>query len=239
MTPPASAQKSAPTPAGKRAAEPALDARDRRLLFTGLACAALFAVGLFALMIALRDFDAKAPDPDAKTPIIPPDYPRHLVDFSLTDQAGHAVTRADLQGQFVVVDFVFTSCSATCPYVSAQMERIQRETAGQPVRLVSITLDPADDTAVVLGRYAPTFQADISRWSFLTGDLAAIRHLVGTSFLPPDTTGQFAYMPGNFAHVQRIALVDPAGNVVSYFDGLNDHTAENVVAKIKELEAKP
>ena len=73
----------------------------------------------------------------------------------------------------------------------------------------------------------------------LTGDKDVIHNLVGTSFLPPDTTGEFSYMPGNFAHVQRIVLVDKAGRIVSYFDGLNQEAANTVIEQIKKLESSP
>ena len=214
-----------------------LDARDRRLVAWGLGATLLFALGLGVTMVGLQRGDTSAADPDANTPVIAPDYPRHLTDFSLIDQSGHTLTRGNLAGQIVVVDFIFTSCSVTCPYVNAQMEKVQRATQGQPVRLLSITLDPVDDTAPVLARYAPEFEADPARWSFLTGDKDVIHNLVSASFLPPDTTGEFSYMPGNFAHVQRIVLLDQAGNVVSYFDGLNQNAADAVLTQIHKLES--
>ena len=42
-------------------------------------------------------------------------------------------------------------------------------------------------------------------------------------------------MPGNFAHTQRIALVDTKGHLVEYFDGLNQNAADAVVAEIAKL----
>jgi cytochrome oxidase Cu insertion factor (SCO1/SenC/PrrC family) len=119
------------------------------------------------------------------------------------------------------------------------MQKIQEATEGQPVRLLSLTLDPVDDTVPVLARYSSAFGANLTRWSFLTGDEATVHNLVATSFLPPDTTGQFSYMPGSFAHVQRIVLVDKAGQIVSYFDGLNQNAADAVIAQIKKLESTP
>jgi cytochrome oxidase Cu insertion factor (SCO1/SenC/PrrC family) len=216
-----------------------LDAGDRRLIAWALGGTLLFAAALAVLMISLQRSDSSTADPDANTPVIAPDYPRQLVDFSLTDQWGHPFTRAELQGKIAVVDFIFTSCSITCPYVNAQMQKIEEGTKGQPVRFLSITLDPVDDTAPVLARYSLEYGADPARWAFLTGDQAVIHHLVGTSFLPPDTTGQFSYMPGSFAHVQRIVLVDPAGHIVSYFDGLNQNAAQAVLEQIKKLETAP
>jgi cytochrome oxidase Cu insertion factor (SCO1/SenC/PrrC family) len=213
------------------------EAKDRRALLWGGGLAAVCAVSVIAFLVWLQNYKFLPPDPDANTPVITPDYPRHLVDFTLKDQAGHTVTRSDLDGKILVIDFIFTNCSITCPYVNAQMGKVQDATASMPdVRLLSLTLDPADDTVPVLAAYAPGFHANARRWLFLTGDDNAIHNLVATSFLPPDTGGQFAYMPGNFAHVQRIVLVDRKGDVVCYFDGLNQNAGEVIIERIRKME---
>jgi len=103
------------------------------------------------------------------------------------------------------------------------------------VRLVSLTLDPVDDTVPVLAKYGQDFGQDARRWSFLTGNETAMRSLIGTSFLSSDTSGQFASMPGNFANSQRIVLVDAQGRIVEYFDGLNQGAADAVVGEIRKL----
>jgi protein SCO1/2 len=222
------------TPSQKRTTE-RLTRNERFLFGAGMGLAFFLTLGLGLLMVALRVSGASS-DPDAQTPVIAPDYPRRLIDFSLIDQSGRALTRKDLDGKIVVVNFVFTSCATVCPYVNAQMAKIQQLTAGQAdVRLLSLALDPVDDTAPVLAKYGQTYGEDDSRWSFLTGYQSEMRRLVGVSFLPPDTTGEFAYMPGNFAHSQRIALVDRQGHLVEYFDGLNQEAADSVVAEIAKL----
>ena len=199
--------------------------------------AALMLALFFALMMFALQHSSTPSDPDAQTPVIKPDYPRHLIDFSLMDQSGQAFTRQQLDGKIVVVSFVFTSCAAVCPYVNAQMEKVQQLTAGRSdVRLISLTMDPVDDTPQVLAKYGQSYGQDPSRWSFLTGDETEMHRLVGVSFLPPDTTGEFAYMPGNFAHTQRIALMDAKGHLVEYFDGLNQEAGNAVAEAIAKMK---
>jgi protein SCO1/2 len=208
---------------------------ERIVLTIGLSLTVVFALG-FGLMMFAFSHSGGTSDPDAQSLIIKPTYPRRLVDFALTDQSGHQVSRADLKGKIVVVSFVFTSCSVVCPYVNAQMAKIQQLTSSQSdVRLVSLTLDPGDDTVPVLAKYGRDFGQDARRWSFLTGDESAMRNLIGTSFLSSDTSGQFASMPGNFANSQRIVLVDTQGRIVEYFDGLNQGAADAVVSEIRKL----
>lgn len=168
--------------------------------------------------------------------LIPPDHPRQLVNFTLTDRTGRTMTRADLNGKILVVDFLFTSCSLTCPAVNRQMARIQRLTTNQPdVRLLSLTVDPRDDTPAVLAKYGERFGADTNRWLFLTGEKGVLYNLIGNSFLSQDLNDPFSYMPGNFSHTERIAVVDSRGSLCGYFDGLNQDTAMAVVNEIQKL----
>jgi protein SCO1/2 len=198
----------------------------------------VFGTGFWLLMYSLNKQEDRpgAPVDEGPPLAMAPDHPRQLVDFSLTNQTGHAVTRADLNGKYLVVSFLFTSCSLTCPIVSSQMGEIQQLTTNQPdVRLISLTVDPDDDTVPVLAKYGEYFTADTNRWWLLTGDDAVIHNLIGTSFLAMDTNSAFGYMPGNFAHIERIALVDPEGRVRDYFDGLNNDTPKAVVNEIHQL----
>ncbi len=198
--------------------------------------------GVFCGLLFALNYQAKAPEtpgeilPDSQPAFVVPEHPRSLVDFSLTDCTGRTVSRSELKGKILVVDFLFTSCSVVCPAVNGQMAQIQQLTTNEPdVRLLSLTVDPRDDTPDVLKKYGERFSADPNRWFFLTGDKTVLYYLIGSSFLSPDTNDLFGYMPGNFAHTERIAVVDGSGNVAGYFDGLNQNAAAAVVAEIAKL----
>lgn len=197
--------------------------------------------GFCALLFALN-YQGQPPSgvlssvPQTPSTLIQPDHPRNLVDFSLTNSAGHAVTQADLTGKILVVDFLFTTCSLTCPAVNSQMAQIQQMTTNQPdVKLVSITVDPRDDTPSVLQKYGQGFGADTNRWVFLTGSKATLYNLIGQSFLAQDLKDPLGYMPGNFSHTEFIALMDSHGHLRGYFDGLNQNAASAVVAEIGKM----
>ena len=213
---------------------------DERLFFYAATVMSLvFGIGFWLLMFAINNHTTTPEPPlDQAPPLVTaPDHLRQLVNFSLTNQAGRPVTRADLTGKFLVVSFLFTSCSLTCPIVSRQMAEIQHRITNLPdVRLISLTVDPDDDTVPVLAKYGRRFGADANRWLLLTGDEAVMHNLIGTSFLSLDTNDAFAYMPGNFANIERIALVDPQGRVRNYFDGLDNDVSDAVIDEIKRLK---
>jgi cytochrome oxidase Cu insertion factor (SCO1/SenC/PrrC family) len=169
---------------------------------------------------------------------IPPDHPRELGNFSLTDRTGRTVTRADLAGKFLVVNFVFTGCSSTCLDVNRRMAEIQTLTAGQPdVKLVSLTVDPRSDTPAVLAVFGNRFGADTNRWLLLTGDKPVVYELIEKSFIPSDPNDPYNFMPGGFTHTERIAVVDNHGRVRVFFDGLKPETSQAVTDEINQLRA--
>jgi cytochrome oxidase Cu insertion factor (SCO1/SenC/PrrC family) len=107
-----------------------------------------------------------------------------LPDFSLIERSGRRVTLADLRGKVWVADFIYTHCTDTCPLQSAEMARLQADLGAQPdVRLVTITVDPAQDTPEVLAEYANRFGADRERWLFLTGQKRSIYDLAEKGFM--------------------------------------------------------
>ena len=200
----------------------------RLFLLIAIIVAVCFGAGAFGLMLALNHHE--------KIAGIPPDHARQLIDFTLTDRTGRTVTRAELQGKIVVVDFLLTSCTLTCPEVNRRMSEIQKLTADQPdVRFLSLSVDPRSDTAPVLMRYGETYGVDTNRWFMLTGEKSVLHGLIATSFLNQDLNDPFVYMPGNFSHTERIAVVDSRGQVRMYFDGMHRETTAQVVAEIARL----
>jgi protein SCO1 len=101
--------------------------------------------------------------------------------FVLVDQRGHRLSLADLRGKVLALSFVFTTCSDTCPIVTAKLVDIQRRLGGdfgRRVHFVSISVDPLTDTPERLRAYAARFNADTPGWSFLTGTPAQIENVV-------------------------------------------------------------
>jgi cytochrome oxidase Cu insertion factor (SCO1/SenC/PrrC family) len=210
---------------------PAKAGSDRLVVLAILTLAIVAAAGSWAAVVALKHHE--------KPTDVIPENQRQLVEFSLTDRTGRNITRNDVAGKFLVVDFLFTSCSLTCPIVNRHMAQFQKLTADQrDVMLVSLTVDPRDDTVPVLAKYGERFGADTNRWLLLTGEKGSLYQLISTSFLAQGDPDPFNYMPGNFVHTERIALVDPSGHVRTYFDGLQDDVAEKISGEIARLRNK-
>jgi protein SCO1 len=72
----------------------------------------------------------------------------------------------------VILNFIFTSCSAVCPVMSATFAQVQAALGAEreAMRMVSISIDPEQDTPAVLKAYAGKFGAG-RHWQMLTGSV--------------------------------------------------------------------
>jgi protein SCO1 len=75
-------------------------------------------------------------------------------------------------GRPVVMNFIFASCSAICPMLSHVFSKVQDKLSKdkQHAHLVSISIDPENDTPTKLSEYAKKFGA-ASGWDFYTGPM--------------------------------------------------------------------
>lgn len=95
-----------------------------------------------------------------------------IPDVVLINQNGDKVRLKSLleSGEPVAVDFIYATCTTICPILSAGYANLQRKlgTDTAKVHLVSITIDPENDTPPLLKEYLAKYQAKPG-WEFLTG----------------------------------------------------------------------
>ncbi len=95
-------------------------------------------------------------------------------DVDLIDQTGaaHRFVHDLIEGKIAVVSFVFTGCSTICSPVGANMGALDEmlgRRVGAGVSLVSVTLDPFNDTPAQLAKWRAQFD-HAPGWRLLTGD---------------------------------------------------------------------
>jgi cytochrome oxidase Cu insertion factor (SCO1/SenC/PrrC family) len=171
------------------------------------------------------------------TTIDAPAKRRAVPEFSLQERSGKNITLADLLGKVWIADFVYTSCTDTCPFQTADMARLQDRWRNESdLRLVSFSVDPEHDTPKVLSRYANRFKADPSRWLFLTGNRAAVSHLVEDGFhlaVAPALKG--THNTGVLLHSPRFVLVDRQGRIHGYYDNRDRAAMQRLQKDVTEL----
>lgn len=146
------------------------------------------AMGLAIVTIAGASANARAADAAADEhmhqhmmPAAAPAASRTTASYSIPDirlvrQDGAVVNlRAELNDDRpVVLAFIYTSCTTVCPLTSHILSELQSKLGADRdrVHLVSISIDPEQDTPARLRDYAKTYNAG-PEWQYYTGTLAS------------------------------------------------------------------
>lgn len=138
--------------------------------------------------------------------------PRALPDVLLHDQDGDRARLSDYRAAPLVLEFVYTTCPDICLALGTAFEQLDA-TLAKDVRLVSISFDPADDTAR-LADFASRHDAIAPRWRVagIEGDAAraALLERAGVVVIPDGF--------GGFIHNAGLYLLDAEGRLTAIFD---------------------
>jgi protein SCO1/2 len=96
-----------------------------------------------------------------------------LAAVPVTRQDGKSMSLASAlnDGRPVVLNFIYTSCTAICP-VTSQVFAELRDKLGEErdkINMISVSIDPEYDTPARLAQYAERFGATPKSWNFYTG----------------------------------------------------------------------
>jgi len=150
--------------------------------------------------------------------------------FDLIAQNGQPFHSQELAGKIWVADFIYTTCPGPCPRMTSQMREVQDAVAKIPdVRLVSFTIDPAEDTPPVLAAYAKTHGA-APIWYFLTGPVPTLQMLDRDAF-------KLGNIDATLQHSTRFVLVDRQARIRGYYDTSDPSSIPKVISDIRALAA--
>jgi protein SCO1/2 len=158
-----------------------------------------------------------------------------LPEVSLIDQHGTTVSLASMKGKPVLIDFIYTSCTDTCPMLTAKMAAIAHQLGpalGADVMIVSITLDPEHDGPAELAKYARERGADANGWIFLTGPPAKIDQVLALFKLRRTRESD-----GTITHSIEAFLIGPDGHQIRQYNAL-DVSPDAVVADVDRARGK-
>jgi protein SCO1 len=152
----------------------------------------------------------------------------------LADQDDQPLALADWRGAAVVVTFIYTRCPLPqfCPLMDRRFAEIQSLAAADvalqgKVRLLSISFDPAGDSAAVLRAHAVKAGADPAVWRFATADEAIVDRLAATFGV-----NVIREKDGTITHNLRTAVIDSRGRLRSIHDS-NAWSAASIVDELK------
>jgi protein SCO1/2 len=171
------------------------------------------------------------------------DAPRQLYpvgEFSFTNQDGARFGSAELRGKVWVAAFFFTRCPTICPKITARMKWLGEQAKERKLglELVSISVDPENDTPEVLREYAKKNGLDLAHWSLLTGDDEAIKKTTLEGFKVAVEGKADATAPDfGILHGSHLVLVDRVGQIRGYYRSSDDaemHKLLDDVARVSK-----
>jgi protein SCO1/2 len=144
-------------------------------------------------------------------------------DIDLRDAGDRPIALSQLRGDVVLVNFIYTTCTTTCPLLTQRMailaERL-KEAGLWPdgVSFVSVSVDPERDSAAALSDYARRFDVVGPAWHFLRDAPQRLRTVL-------DTYDEWTRpLPGGeIDHPARLYLIDRRGAIreiyaLAFFD---------------------
>jgi protein SCO1/2 len=178
--------------------------------------------------------------PDWTPEWIPREDPRYdsihaIPPFTLTDQSGRRFTEKDLDGRIHVASFFFTRCRSVCPRMNRNLLELRRRLKEeQRVLLLSYSVDPENDSAEVLLRYALDMDIDTAGWRLLTGDRETVYRLAKKEYFAGDSLG-YAEPLETFLHTENLVLVDGRRRIRGVYNGTLRTEADRLAEDIRIL----
>ncbi len=162
-----------------------------------------------------------------------------ITGFNLTNQDGIQVSESIIEDKIVVADFFFTTCPSICPKMSNQLKRVHDHFIdNDKLIILSHTVWPEVDSVSVLKDYALQYEANSTRWQFLTGEKIHLYDLARKSYLvAPSLTDTTLTHGGenDFVHTENIVLVDTQKRIRKYYDGTDAEEIDELILDIESL----
>lgn len=154
---------------------------------------------------------------------------RYFTDTELVDQHGKMRRfYTDLiRGRKLLINFGFTSCKGVCPAMAANLAKVQKLLGARAaeVTILTITVDPVNDTPAALKRFAESVNAGPS-WVFLTGTPdnvgAVLQRLGGAARRPEEHSAVLIVGDAATGTWLKTSAVDNPASIVTLLDHIND-----------------
>jgi protein SCO1 len=151
-------------------------------------------------------------------------------DFQLTDQNGLPISLSDFRGQVVVLTFMDSKCTDTCPVTAAHFRETYRKLSENEAKRVAflgvnVNVDESDVSDVSESTHSWLLD-EIPSWHFLTGDqevLEPVWNDYGVTAVHSHDGNSVMHTPGTF-------LIDPLGQQRWYISTILPGEADTVLA---------
>lgn len=187
---------------------------------------ALSAIGIVALYLITSE---RSQTPEASAGPVKTNFGGP---FTLIGADGKPFSSQMLAGKPYAMYFGFTRCGDVCPTTLSRMVKLRREAStDQSIRILFVTIDPANDGPREVGQYASLFNAPIIGLTGSQTQIQQVKRQFGIYAQPVPN----APMGKEMEHSAIVLLFDRNGRFVNTISP--DEPDEDALAKIRKLVA--
>lgn len=152
--------------------------------------------------------------------------------FMLVGSDGKSFSSQSLEGKPYAIYFGFTRCGDVCPTTLSRLVKLRRQAANdQAMRIIFVTIDPANDGPKEVGQYAELFGAPIIGLTGSQAQIDQVKKQYGIYAQPVP----HAAMGKQMEHTATVLLFGRDGRFDSTISP--DETDASALAKIEALLA--
>lgn len=143
--------------------------------------------------------------------------PRPIPNWRLQNQDSEIIALHDFRNQFIVIDFIYTSCPSVCLILSSSLKELQKDFSSEleknHLRLLSISFDPEKDTPQKLREHLSHFSANLKYWMAARPTSSSHKEAILDFFKVIVIPDEY----GGYTHSAGYHVIDPAGRLVAIF----------------------
>ena len=140
-----------------------------------------------------------------------PESSLYNLNVTLTDQQGLEQSLDTYLGYPVIVSMFYATCPNVCPILISTIQSLERQLSANELsklRVILVSLDPANDTPQVLHQVAIKHHIDIGRWKLVRATARDVRMIAAVLSV------QYRKLPNDeFNHTSNLTLIDRKGVV--------------------------
>ena len=156
-------------------------------------------------------------------------------DFEFLDQDSSKFSFNDAKNQIKVVSLIFTNCKVECPQIISNLTRLSSVyKEDKEISLLTITVDPQNDSPSVLNSYRSLFEIENSNWKFLSSTQSNLYSYLKTQLFL--SSGESLDSNITFFHTQKVVLVDKHNVIRGYYDAAKLENVDDLIGAIKILK---
>ncbi len=155
--------------------------------------------------------------------------------FAFINQDGDRLNDNFVKGKIWVAHYFFIACPSICPKMMADMQTVQAAfKEDDNVKIISLTVNPEEDTPEQLKGYALKRKIDLGKWQLGTGNKKDLYRFARNGLFITATDGDGG--PNDFIHSDKFVLIDRNDHIRGYYEGTSPAEVAKLIKDIRRLE---